>query len=87
MIEVATIGAKKYSPGGWKLVPNAVDRYTDAMLRHELDVLAHRYSRDDGEGGTGTLHAAQVAWNALARLQILIDEQRFYDLATTHNHE
>lgn len=32
--QVMTFGAKKYSPNGWKTVPNAVPRYTAALLRH-----------------------------------------------------
>lgn len=68
--EVATIGAKKYSRGGWKTVPDGYNRYTDAMLRH----LFTNDEYDDGKGGTGLLHDAQVAWNALARLQYKIKE-------------
>lgn len=64
--EVATIGAKKYSRGGWREVPDGYNRYTDAMLRH----LFADGDYDDGKGGTNLLHDAQVAWNALARLQL-----------------
>ena len=67
--EVGTIGAKKYSRGGWKEVPDGYNRYTDAMLRH----LFADSDYDDGVGGTGLLHDAQVAWNALARLQYRLE--------------
>lgn len=34
IVNVLTFGAQKYDPGNWKDVPNARDRYADAMLRH-----------------------------------------------------
>ena len=34
LAEVMTFGANKYTPNGWKTVPNAMARYEDAMLRH-----------------------------------------------------
>ena len=79
VIEVATKGAEKYSERGWKYVPSAVDRYSDALMRHELDTLQDRFSRDNAEGGIGTLHAAQVAWNALARLQLILEQERYLE--------
>lgn len=67
--EVGTIGAKKYSRGGWMSVEDGYNRYTDAMMRHLLT----KEEFDLGEGGTGLLHDAQVAWNALARLQFRLE--------------
>jgi len=34
VVRVLTFGAKKYSPNGWRTVPNAKERYTAALLRH-----------------------------------------------------
>lgn len=34
IVGVLTFGAAKYSVDNWQEVPNAVDRYTDALLRH-----------------------------------------------------
>jgi lysine/ornithine N-monooxygenase len=34
VVEVLTIGAKKYAPDNWKKVPNARQRYIDAAFRH-----------------------------------------------------
>jgi len=67
--KVGTYGAKKYSPNGWKHVLSGKERYTDAMCRH---LLAEGYEEFDED--SGMLHAAQVAWNALARLELIIQE-------------
>lgn len=68
--EVGTDGAAKYSDNGWKVVPDGFNRYTDAMLRHWAD-------EADGpiDAKSGSRHAAHVAWNALARLQLLLNEE------------
>lgn len=66
--EVGTFGAKKYTDNGWMLVPNGISRYTDAMLRHYLEEASG--SHHDPE--TDLLHAAHLAWNALARLELMI---------------
>jgi hypothetical protein len=71
--EVTTIGAEKYSQGGWQYVANGVARYTDAMDRHRLAENAEGVY-DAGPQGTGCRHAAQVAWNALARLELMLRE-------------
>src|ERR1700677_2897361 len=34
LVKVLTFGAKKYSPNGWRSVPNAQGRYTAALMRH-----------------------------------------------------
>lgn len=68
VVEVGTYGARKYTDNGWKDVPNGAERYTDAMYRHFLaEARGEMYDRD-----TGILHAAHAAWNALARLDLLI---------------
>jgi len=64
---VATYGARKYTRGGWLHVEDGQERYTDAMLRHLLKEPDELCDPD-----TGIEHAAHVAWNALARLQLLI---------------
>lgn len=68
--KVGTFGAQKYTDHGWLSVPNGMQRYTDAMLRHWLAEHTHA-SHDDQ---TGLLHAAHLAWNALARLELLARE-------------
>jgi len=39
LAQVLTFGAEKYAPNGWMNVPNAKERYLDALLRH---IEAHR---------------------------------------------
>lgn len=68
---VGTIGANKYSRGGWQSVPDGVNRYTAALGRHMYE---EHYDPVDSD--TGCLHAAQVAWNALARLELMLREAK-----------
>lgn len=67
---VGTYGANKYTDNGWVDVPNGQDRYTDAMLRH-LFTEAVGITHDPD---TKLLHAAHTAWNALARLDLMLRE-------------
>lgn len=69
--KIGTYGANKYSANGWKTVPNGQERYTDAMLRHLFKELAGEELDPD----TKLLHAAHGAWNALARLELIIRER------------
>lgn len=72
--EVSAAGhAKGYPWGGWRSVPEARERYTDAMLRH-LAAEARGEEVDDAAGGTDCYHDAMVAWNALARLEKRLDQ-------------
>ena len=64
---VGTFGALKYSRGGWQQVADGVTRYSDALWRH---LLAERHQVDDMDSGLP--HAAHLAWNALARLELMI---------------
>lgn len=32
--EVLTFGAEKYAPNSWQTIPNAEERYLDALIRH-----------------------------------------------------
>lgn len=65
--KVSTFGAKKYTRGGWQSVPNGVDRYDDAKWRHMLKERHEPHDKD-----SGLLHAAHEAWNALARLELIL---------------
>ena len=64
--EVGTFGVEKYTESGWLDVPNASDRYEDAMMRHYL---AHCQGKQiDRESGLS--HLAHMAWNVLAILEL-----------------
>ena len=67
VIAVGEYGAKKYSYGGWLSVEQGEQRYTNAMYRHILAENEDGYDRD-----TQLLHAAHVAWNAMARLELML---------------
>lgn len=66
--KVGTFGANKYCVNGWKSVPQGVDRYSDALMRHLLAEAAGEEKDQDSE----LLHAAHAAWNALARLDLML---------------
>ena len=65
--EVATFGADKYSRDGWVSVPDGIHRYTAAMLRHAVEEPREMCDKD-----SGLLHAAHTAWNAMARLELML---------------
>ena len=61
----------EYSDVNWARVEDGKNRYTDAMVRHLLGESV------DGEldPESKQLHATQVAWNALARLEKILMEK------------
>jgi len=66
---VTTYGVEKYKqPGSWRFVDNALDRYEDALGRHDLAL----HSGEEKDPESGLLHAAHRAWNALATLELII---------------
>ena len=72
LIEVAKVwafGADKYAKHNWSYVDNAIDRYSNALLRHMLE-------GEDKDDESGLLHASHVAWNAIARLYFIIQKQK-----------
>lgn len=67
VLQVAEYGARKYAPSNWlQNVPDAAQRYTDAMLRHQQAHL--RGEALDPESGLP--HMAHAAWCALAVLEL-----------------
>lgn len=64
-------GADKYEKSNWKKVSNAKDRYTNAMLRHLCEEDTYSVDKE-----SHLLHAAHVAWNALARLYFILKEEK-----------
>lgn len=64
--DVGTYGANKYTPRGWLSVPDGIQRYQDALLRHLLaDMRGEKVDKD-----TGCTHMAHAAWNALAIIEL-----------------
>lgn len=68
---VGTFGANKYTDNGWQHVPDGISRYTDAMHRHLLAEAAGEQRDPESE----LLHAAHAAWNALARLDLMLRDK------------
>lgn len=67
--QVATFGAAKYTEGGWQAVPDGIKRYTAAMDRHRL-----KETFEPVDADSGIAHQAHLAWNALARLELMLRE-------------
>jgi hypothetical protein len=61
VVKVLDYGAAKYAPQSWRLVPDARERYTDALLRHQTAIL--RGEHLDLESGLP--HSYHVACNSL----------------------
>lgn len=57
--EVLTFGANKYSANGWRTVPNAKERYTDALYRH----LNAYHAGEELDAESGLPHLAHAATN------------------------
>lgn len=69
--EVSAFGAIKYTEGGWRTVPDGIRRYSEALQRH----LYKPVIEGPADPETGLLHAAHAAWNALAVLEKMIEDQ------------
>jgi hypothetical protein len=79
---VGTKGSIKYTRFGFLEVDDGKARYTDAMFRHWFkECTGEEYDMidDHGKPGTEELHAACVAWNALARLEFILMEKENSD--------
>lgn len=75
LLEVITVGeygAEKYALHNWKHVEKGYMRYSDAMMRHILCELSGEVYDSESK----LFHAAHTAWNALARLQLLMGGER-----------
>lgn len=70
--QVSAFGASKYTWNGWESVPDGASRYGDAQQRHVCKAIV------DGpiDPDSGLLHAAHEAWNAMARLELLLREKK-----------
>jgi hypothetical protein len=64
--QASAFGAERYGHDNWRAVPDGVNRYSDALLRHLLE--------DGLDPASGLPHEAHAAWNALARCELLLRE-------------
>jgi hypothetical protein len=62
---VGDFGAKKYTRGGWQSVPNAEERYFDAMWRHLLNA-----RHEDKDPESGLPHLDHMLWNLAAVVEL-----------------
>jgi hypothetical protein len=67
---ISTFGARKYAWKGWETVPEGVERYSDALVRHLVAEAKGQVLDPD----SGLTHAAHAAWNALAVLELKLRE-------------
>lgn len=82
---VGTYGRVKYTRGGWLKVSDGVTRYTAALLRHLFKIgQGEKFDQDpyydtpEGSQFKGRIrHRAQVAWNALAALELELREEEY----------
>jgi hypothetical protein len=61
VLRVLEFGAQKYAPDNWKQVPNARQRYYDAMMRH----IESWWSGEKTDPETGIHHLAHAVCCAL----------------------
>jgi hypothetical protein len=76
--KVTTYGANKYTPNGWEEVPDAMERYPDAAMRHYTD----RESGEKFDRESNLPHLAHLCWNWLATLELELREEANLCLAT-----
>lgn len=73
--KVGTMGAKKYSPNGWKEndapVEEKISRSLDAAGRHRL----YRQMGEEFDPESGLPHIAHEAWNLLAVLTLTMENK------------
>lgn len=70
--EIGTAGAAKYTDNGWLEVDGWEERYDDAQMRHWLK----KHMGQDIDPDSEQLHLAHEAWNALAKLERTIRENK-----------
>lgn len=70
VMKVMTFGANKYTPGGWKTVPDGLARYEAALIRH----LSAYKQGEEIDKESGLPHLAHMACNALFMLSYYKDK-------------
>lgn len=80
---VSNFGATKYSWTNWRDVPDGVNRYSDALLRH----LGSEAKGEVLDADTRLPTAWSTAWNALARLELMLIEEENERLKQVQRYE
>jgi hypothetical protein len=70
--DVSAFGAQKYAWKSWETVPDGIDRYGDAEVRHICKAAIEGPTDPDSQ----LLHATHEAWNAMARLEMILRENQ-----------
>jgi hypothetical protein len=73
---VSRVGAIKYAWKGWESVPDGFNRYSNALGRHLLKSGVDETMLDENGNVAGIQHEAEAAWNAMARLELLLKGQK-----------
>ena len=69
---ISKFGYEKYGTwGGWLDVDDGLNRYMDAKCRHMID----EAKGEDCASDSKLLHAAHEAWNAMAKLELIMRER------------
>jgi len=77
MVKVLTFGAEKYEPDNWKVVPDSLTRYFDAMERH---IWAWKMGEDlDPESGIHHLAHAMCCLAFLYEHDVLYSKESTCD--------
>ncbi len=69
--QVSDFGAVKYDWYGWAEVEDGINRYNNAEGRH---LVAEGQDLKNLDEESGLLVAAHTAWNALAKLELILKE-------------
>lgn len=77
--KVLKMGANKYAPDNWKVVPGAERRYRDASMRHLVEMMKER----ELDSESGLPHAAHLACNALFLLHFHLQRSENQNLPET----
>lgn len=87
---VSAFGTRKHevplSDMSYLSVPDGYNVYSDAVGRHLVgEAMEGPVNLDPGDGGQ--LHAAQLAWNALARLEVYLKSREPQSFEVGHHSE
>ncbi|EJW92098.1 hypothetical protein EVA_19794 [gut metagenome] len=75
VVRVYTFGAKKYGPNTWKDLPDGLQRYKAALLRHLVEFEKGHILDDESH----IEHLAHVIWNAIAMLTVSKNDKTTQD--------